>query len=349
MFFTVVVLLALVFCILPFLACIPIMLHRKNSIPNRSYGKLWTCHSASKIDAVVLWVDGSDPVWRSKYFEATQRNPSTMRFSAHIGEVVYCVRQLRQQPWINRIFVVTDCQKHAALEDESVIWVDHIDIFPPYVKRPCFNSNVIETFVHRIPTLSEVHLLLNDDFIFNKTVTEDFFTFPDGVLRFNATPWGLDAGMSKFWTLGSEQVSCTMVNAVNTFCEKAGLSRSLFYPMNFHGPVPCTVSGVREALEFLGEDEVRELASHQVRSKSEIQFLGTFWMHFACHKGYARWSCNEYSCQYVWLCNFAWIIRLQLSLVKKREPHILCLNDSRTGGFEKTSLLVKDWLESHFD
>ena len=70
-----------------------------------------------KIDAVITWVDGEDPVHeakRRKYghpslFKVNDIAGST-RYTS-VGEIFWCVASLnRFAPWINRIFIVTDAQ-----------------------------------------------------------------------------------------------------------------------------------------------------------------------------------------------------------------------------------------------
>lgn len=139
-----------------------------------------------KIDAVILWVDGNDPVLRErrhKYAPESAFRHSDVagdtRF-ANLGEIYWCVRSLnRFAPFLNKIYIVTDGQDpHISDSTIPIEIVDHKVIFSGYEEYlPVFNSTAIETVLWRIPGLSEHFLLLNDDFALLRPVgPEDFFT-----------------------------------------------------------------------------------------------------------------------------------------------------------------------------
>lgn len=152
-----------------------------------------------KIDAVIPWVDGNDPVLNSKraaYSSSGELDcPSIGGKSryANLGEIFWCVFSLnRFASFINKIFIVTDGQDPRLEEQlkpyfpEGIIpmeIVDHKDIFKGYEEYlPVFNSRAIETMIWRIPGLSEHFLLLNDDFlVINPVSPEDFFS-PEGMV-----------------------------------------------------------------------------------------------------------------------------------------------------------------------
>lgn len=147
-----------------------------------------------KIDAVITWVDGNDPVHREK--RNRYADPSALkaddvagdtRFVA-VGEIAWCVASLnRFAPWINKIYIVTDAQDpdlQPFIEREfpqahiPMEIVDHKVIFRGYESYlPTFNASAIETMTWRIPGLSDHYIELNDDMILCAPVSpSDFFT-----------------------------------------------------------------------------------------------------------------------------------------------------------------------------
>lgn len=140
------------------------------------------------IDIVYLWVNGNDPQWQAKR-NATIGRPDdhqqvncTGRYADN-GELRYSLRSVeRYAPWIRRIFIVTDNQVPEWLDTShpKVQIVDHTEILPSEC-LPCFNSSVIELFLHRIPGLSEHFLYANDDMMINRPVTPSNFFAPDGL------------------------------------------------------------------------------------------------------------------------------------------------------------------------
>jgi hypothetical protein len=138
------------------------------------------------VDAVFLWVDGSDPVWLAKkkalhrqIFGETKESDATQqaRFRDN-GELRYALRSLEQYaPWINRVHIITDDQIPPWINTSRVNIVYHRDIFPTDALLPVFNTRPIAFCAHRIPGLAEHFLMFEDDFMLGRSVTkQDFFT-----------------------------------------------------------------------------------------------------------------------------------------------------------------------------
>jgi hypothetical protein len=75
-------------------------------------------------------------------------------------------------PWIHTIFIVTDEQNPPLKElyqSHKIILVDHKEIIPSSL-LPTFFSDVIESYLHNIPTLSEIFIYNNDDVFFFDTI-----------------------------------------------------------------------------------------------------------------------------------------------------------------------------------
>ena len=147
-----------------------------------------------KIDAVITWVDGNDPVHRAKrrryadpgMLDAVDVAGET-RF-VEVGEIAWCVASLnRFAPWINRIYIVTDDQDPGLIPFMERSFpqgyipmeiIDHRVIFRGYEQYlPTFNSISLETMTWRIPGLSDHFIEFNDDLMLTAPVLpEDFFT-----------------------------------------------------------------------------------------------------------------------------------------------------------------------------
>lgn len=153
------------------------------------------------IDAVIAWVDGSDPVHKAKRAAALQklREKSDLPIAAGIantrfhdnGELRYCIASIKKfAPWIRTIYIITDNQvprfrNENFLQGLDIRIVDHKDIFRSYEwALPTFNSITIETAMWRVPELSERFIYFNDDFLITRAVVpEDFFQGDKVVLR----------------------------------------------------------------------------------------------------------------------------------------------------------------------
>lgn len=149
--------------------------------------------SNGPIDAVVTWVDGSDPIHLAKRQEALRKlgkasrntipaGTASLRFSDN-GELFWCLHSIRKfAPWIRHIHLVTDNQVPAFLTPDKqaqlgVRIVDHSEIFAGYEwALPTFNTRSIESMIWRIENVSERFIYFNDDFFLINPVAEtDFF------------------------------------------------------------------------------------------------------------------------------------------------------------------------------
>lgn len=133
----------------------------------------------SKIDMVLLWVDGNDKEWqmeKNKYDD--KKGDSRIIRYRDCDNLQYLFRGIEKYaPWVNKIYFITWGHLPSWLDvnNEKLVIVKHED-FIPKEYLPTFNSNVIELNLHRIKSLSEQFILLNDDiFILKKTLPEDFF------------------------------------------------------------------------------------------------------------------------------------------------------------------------------
>ncbi|MEW4354713.1 Stealth CR1 domain-containing protein [Streptococcus pneumoniae] len=135
----------------------------------------------TKIDFVVTWVDGNDPIWREsrdKYQGVAYKGLNTESRYRDWELMKYWFRSVeRYAPWVNKIFFITEGHLPDWLNTEhpKLVIVKHSDyIEGKYL--PTFNSNVIELNIHKIKNLSEHFVLFNDDMFVNGEVKEeDFF------------------------------------------------------------------------------------------------------------------------------------------------------------------------------
>jgi hypothetical protein len=150
------------------------------------------------IDAVITWVDGSDPAHARKRAAmlgdaaATHEAADATRFG-DCGEVGWCVASLlRFAPWLRTIHIVADDQQPAFMDrirgtalENRVRVVDHREIFAGHERfLPTFSNRSIESMLYRIPGVARHFVYLNDDFVLLRDVApEDFFRGDRVVLR----------------------------------------------------------------------------------------------------------------------------------------------------------------------
>lgn len=144
------------------------------------------------VDIVYLWVDGSDPVWRAKRQAAALRLGTAQtqsmapygnvegRFRDN-GELRYSLRALeRFFPNHGHVYLVTDSQTpHWLKACSRLTVVSHQELLPAN-RLPTFDSGNIESYIHRIPGLSERYFYLNDDVFFGAPVRLDHWFWSGG-------------------------------------------------------------------------------------------------------------------------------------------------------------------------
>lgn len=137
------------------------------------------------IDLVYTWVDGGDPAWEEARVRrvaevtgmaATQESSGRARFDDR-DELRHSLRSAHLfAPWARTIHLVTAGQVPDWLDasDPRIRLVDHRDILPADA-LPTFNSQAIETGLHRIPGLAEHFVYLNDDCFLGRPVPPELF------------------------------------------------------------------------------------------------------------------------------------------------------------------------------
>ena len=135
------------------------------------------------VDAVITWVDGSDPAWLAQKAEYAGEKRLTKASSGEAryrqwDNLQYIFRGIETyMPWVRHVYLITWGHLPSWLntENENLRIVRHED-FIPEDYRPTFNSNVIELNLHRIQSLSDCFISFNDDmFVLQPTKREDFF------------------------------------------------------------------------------------------------------------------------------------------------------------------------------
>ena len=144
------------------------------------------------VDIVYLWVDGSDPKWRRKRAGAVAAlggsEQKKMALYSNVEgrfrdneELRYSLRAVTKFfPDHGHIYVVTDGQTPRWLQESSQLTVvDHRELIPAN-RLPTFDSGNIESYIHRIPGLSERFFYLNDDVFFGAPVRLDDWFYAGG-------------------------------------------------------------------------------------------------------------------------------------------------------------------------
>lgn len=244
-----------------------------------------------KIDFVVTWVDGADPLWlkeKAAWKPSGDADGAPERYRDWDLMRFWFRGVAKFAPWVNRIHFVTWGHVPEWLNTQApkLHIVRHGDYMPADV-LPSFNSNAIEMSMHRIDGLAEHFVYFNDDMFLLKNVRpEDFFR--------NGRPVD-SAVMSPVMPVWKEEIGKTVLNNVyliNKHFDKktvmkqhpgvffsagygSGLLRTLcllpwrHFPgfFNDHLPIPYLRSTFEEVWELEGE-RLAEVLRHRFRDYS---------------------------------------------------------------------------------
>lgn len=145
----------------------------------------------SRVDVVYTWVDSNDVAWRAQRDSMTKRKiRAQLKTNAHrwptlttdLSELAISVKTVRKfMPWVHTIWVVT--QRPQKIDDPSLVFVHHDELLDP-AYLPTFNSQAIETGLHKIDGLSEHFIYMNDDcFIGQPLMVQDLFADGKPIMR----------------------------------------------------------------------------------------------------------------------------------------------------------------------
>lgn len=243
------------------------------------------------VDAVITWVDGSDPKHAQKLNDCLRHRgierPATVSQSRlnDSGELSCCVTSIfRFAPWIRTIFIVSDDQKPSLIKtlantpfQDRIKVVDHAEIFRGHTSAlPTFNIRSLTTALWRIEGLSDRFIFFNDDFFLLRPVLEqDFFRNGKMVVRGRVTRfkhlslWGRFISNIKATLATRKPGRASHLLGQEMAAKLAGINKR--YLRLDHNPHPCLKHAVADfyaAHPNLFEENIR----YQFRS--EKQFVG---------------------------------------------------------------------------
>jgi hypothetical protein len=263
----------------------------------------------SAVDVVYLWVNGNDDLWRSKRHAAAQTaHPQAAQDLAIYGDVEgryrdneelrFSLRALEKFfPEHGHIYIVTDNQVPAWLAAlDQVTIVDHRELIPAQ-SLPTFDSGHIESYIHRIPGLSERFFYFNDDVFFGAPVKLDDWFWSGGVY----VAWSDDPVVSNE-PLRRDATSLENACRLSDQWMQANSSpsRDLAYQHTYrtfaHAPRPMRKSMLLE-LEVVAPDLFERVRSTVFRSWDCPTIISDFVLRWALAQGVAK--VREYPHAYV--------------------------------------------------
>ncbi|GAA1631102.1 stealth family protein [Actinoplanes couchii] len=303
------------------------------------------------IDVVYTWVDGSDPEWQRRKARALAENTwlgdvsvqaaNDSRFTSR-DELRYSLRAVHCfAPWVRRVFLVTDDQVPDWLDraHPRLTVVSHREIFGDTGTLPTFNSQAIESRLHRIPGLAEHFLYLNDDVILGRPVVPGQFFTPGGLTKFFASAARVDTAPR-----GPADRPADSAAKNNRRLIQETFGRMLTRKM-MHTPHPSRRSVIAEIEQRFAE-QVTATAGHQFRHPDDLSLLSSLQQYYAYLTGKAAPG----KIRYLYTDLAQPVTPLQLArLLRGRNVDAFCLNDvdAHSAAVADQEALVAEFLPAY--
>lgn len=300
------------------------------------------------IDIVITTVDGSDPAWQEKFnaMLATRtgkpilaKTANAARFTSH-DELRFVLRSLHYYaPYVRKIHIVTDDQRPEWLDIDhpKISLVDHREIIDPQY-LPSFNSDAIESFLWKIPGLTERFIYLNDDMLLMAPTSRLTFYTPNGLSKLYASPRripDMPAEWADTYTIHAHLQSADAL-------EKRGYGRpDVKYR---HAPYVARKS-ILQAMEVEFADELAQTRASPVRSEASFATISFLYLNYVLAKGEGVLS--EESYRYIDVALEDWKERL-LRACRRTDVTFACVNESHDAEDESLDSFLAGVLTARF-
>nr|WP_197676197.1 stealth family protein [Nakamurella panacisegetis] len=300
------------------------------------------------IDIVFSWVDGGSLEWqkararRMASYVVGEGDDHEARFR-QLDELKYALRSVHLfAPWIRKIFIVTDSERPAWLDEHpKVTVVRSEDFFADPSALPTHNSMAVESQLHHIPGLAEHFLYSNDDMFFGRPVRPDLFFTSGGVTKFLEGPNRIGVGENNGERSGFENAA-----RVNRQLLRGRFGKLTTRHLE-HAAAPLRKSVMAE-MESEFAEEFRATMSSAFRASNNISVTNSFYHYYALLTG--RAVRNETAkAAYIDTTTEAGLHSLN-KLLRRRGFDCFCLND---GSFPEVpadvrATAVRQFLDRYF-
>ena len=321
------------------------------------------------IDIVVLWCDGSDPVFqakKAKYLpfspDETDEAKGAIR-TRDMGTLPFWFRAVEENmPWVRTIHLVTDEQvPDFLIVDHPKLHLVDLKDFIPSKYLPLFNSCAIEIFLHRIEGLAEQFIYFNDDMFINAPCTpKDFFL--GGKPRHcpfftNLFPMGMSPYFFHIYNnmrianryCRSRRVALRLIprsigrsvgfdwSCKNLVLLLATAFTKMGYPYvkSSHQAQPMTRS-INQQIWDYATPYLEMTAGHRFREDTDLS--QDLFYDYAIYSGNFKLSHRKEA----YYCLSEDSVEAAVEDVKEARNMMICINDSATADFQKFSKVVMD-------
>lgn len=245
--------------------------------------------------------------------------------------------------------MVTDAQTPAWLRSsERLTVVDHTQLIPAH-HLPTFDSSHIESYIHRIPNLSERYFYLNDDVMFGAPVELDHWFSDDGIyVAWSDEPCVSDEPLRQ--DAGALANACRLSNEWlkrNTNHPLVALDYQHTFRTFAHSPRPMRKSTLT-VLESIAPEMFSLVRSTVFRTWDKPTIVSDFVLRWALATGVAQ--VHEYPHLYVSTGDVDQFAVLEQLVASAGKIDFFCVNDTTDNAYPHDPRLthVRDALQRMF-
>lgn len=294
----------------------------------------------TKMDVVITHVNGDSPGFQEA-FEKTKKthyNPEVhttdsilpIRFKDN-GELKYVLRSIaKNMSCVRNVYLVIDEYTEVPKWMKNVKIVRHKDIFQEYSNHlPNFNSNAIDSVLHRILGLSEHFIYINNDMFVCRPIQSSDLYKHDKIAMFYENKISL-VGIPN---VNENGFDCSWKNANKILNDTFGT-----YPRRFLRHAPFTLS--KQLLQTLWKkypEQLSNVIQTRFRSTRDFDVACTLHPYYAFHTG-KTFTPKHIQITYTEDTS-------ELNRIYNHLPHFLCINDKSV---ESTKSVIVPFLEKIF-
>ena len=242
------------------------------------------------IDIVYTWVDPKDEEWiiqRNK-FKGIKSVPDLCRYNSDLNEIYYSIKSIEKyfnHDYRNIYIVSNTSNKPSFLKKfDNIIMIKDKDLVGDYN----YNSQAIESVIHKIPGISEYYIYFNDDMLLYDNLDIDDFIYGDKIIWYKETDFILTLG-NKIPELEFLIDETSVAMCRKKLYEKFGKEYKNWKPIA-HCPKIFKKSYVLE-FEKKFEKELEKLRKERFRSNKTFLFIDCFCI-WGVKKNYINYKNN---------------------------------------------------------
>lgn len=324
----------------------------------KNYGRLSTLSDEfrnQKLDIVYTWVDMCDDNWINIEAQESDKSDEDIQDTLDqcseysYKEIDYSILHTLKyaKAVLGTIYIITDNQtpnllsdpantnvtkidnKTFAIDGVTIKIVYHTDIMPAKF-LPCYNSTYIESYLHKIPELSNWFIYMNDDVFINKPVTHDWFFLRDNISRLlttnvNAMPTTLYSSIfgapNPYMNSGAHSYSVWRSNLLYNQSQNNTLT---VYAKHLH--VPKIINKNYMNILFNAYESDIERTYSQYRNNTNINI--TFIYYSAMVDQKLAFYSNDYSEYYLSYTSDTALNQIQFYRLDSINPDFFVINDN---------------------